>query len=190
MTQKSSTERMWKFQAARRGLHYPRHFVFSSKQKKAVLEEATKSAKAKEEAFEQSRKAFVHSTLALASEQARVARLLEGELVDLAVHIASAIIGSFEHEELAPRLAKEALSLLPCCKTATLRASPDAYQAIVGSHGERFQHEGVDVRVQLDHQMDDPGCVVETSENRIDARIRERLRMVARAIHEERASDV
>lgn len=153
----------------------------------ALVEAEAASAQAKAE-LDRARERFVEEAAALAVERAKIARLVEGELVDLAVMIAETIVESVDDDELPVALAREALRLLPGTESATLRAGAGAYEAILGELGEHFEHEGVRVRVHADPTLEGPGCIVESAEVRIDGTIRERLAAVADAIHGERES--
>ena len=138
--------------------------------------------------MELAREHFVQEAASLAVERAKIARIVEGELVDLAVMIAQTIVESIDDDELPLALAREALRLLPGTESATLRAGAGAYEAILGELGEQFEFEGVRVRVHADPTIEGAGCIVETPEVRIDGSIQERLAAVAQAIHDERAS--
>lgn len=154
----------------------------------AALREACNAAQQEREALEEARQEFVEEAANLAAERRHVAWSLEGELIDLAVAMAEALVGSIEDPSLAPRLAKEALACLPEADEATLRVGSTAFEAICDRHGATFTHEGTKVTLRLDDTLRGPGCLVESREAQVDARIHERLMLAARAMHEERAA--
>ena len=151
----------------------------------ALVEAEAATAEVRAE-MERARALFVEEAAALAVERAKIARIVEGELIELALMIAETIVESVDDDALPVALAREALRLLPGTENATLRAGAGAYEAILGELGEQFEHEGVRVRVHADPNLEVAGCIVETSEMRIDGSIRERLAAIARAIEEER----
>lgn len=155
---------------------------------RAALVEAEAAIAQMKAEMELAREHFVEEAAALAVERAKIAQLVEAELVDLAVMIAETIVESIDDDALPIALAREALRLLPGTENAVLRAGAGAYEAILGELGEQFEHEGVQVRVHADPSIEGAGCIVETSEVRIDGTIRERLASVAAAIHDERES--
>lgn len=155
---------------------------------RAALVEAEAAAAASVAEMESARARFAEEAAALAVERARIARLVEGELIELAMMIAETIVHSVDDDALPVALAKEALRLLPGTEHAVLRAGAGAYEAILAEFGEQFEHDGVVVRVHADPSIEGAGCIVETSEVRIDGTVRERLAAVARAIHDERAA--
>lgn len=148
--------------------------------------EAEAAAAAAQAEMQAARARFVEDAAALAVERAKIARMVEGELVELAILIAETIVDSVDDDELPVRLAKEALRLLPGTESATIRAGAGAYEAILGELGEQFEYDGVAIRLHADPGIEGAGCIVESSEVRIDGSIRERLAAVARAIREER----
>jgi len=154
---------------------------------RAALREAIAATQREREELEAERARFAEAAAALATERARLARVLEGELIDLAVLMAEAIVGTIDDDELPVRIAREGLALLPGCQRATLRAGSGAYEAIVAEFGVSFERDGVRIRVEADDALEGPGCLLEAPEVRIDARVRERLAMAGRAMHELRA---
>ncbi len=156
---------------------------------RALLEEARAATERERAELDEMRRAYAEAAAGLAVERARQAKLLEGEMADLAVVIAEALVGTFDASVLAPRLAREVLTMLPETERATLRVSAAAAAAITEAFGETFVHDGVAVRVRLDPTMQDIGCVLDTEQVRIDGRLSERLAMVGRAIHDARADE-
>ncbi len=154
---------------------------------RAALREAIAATQQEREELATERTRFAEAVVALATERARLARVMEGELIDLAVLMAEAIVGSIDDDELPVRIAREALALLPGCRRATLRAGSGAYEAIVAAFGVSFERDGVEIHVEADDSLEGPGCVLEAPQARIDARVRERLTMAGRAMHEMRA---
>ena len=112
----------------------------------------------------------------------------EAQLVELAVKIAAAIV---EREieidpEVHGRLAHAALSCLGDADKATLRCSNLAYDAVVeslGGHAVEIDH--VHVQVIRDTALTGFGCVVETPDTRVDARVQARLDEVLTALRDE-----
>jgi vacuolar-type H+-ATPase subunit E/Vma4 len=133
--------------------------------------------------------AFANAALELAIARAATLAVLEGQLLDLAVEIASAII---EHEvestpELHAALARAALGSLGDSTHVTLRTSPDGFATICASlGGEEIDVRGVRVQVVADPSIPGLGCVVDGDSVRVDATVSERLRAVRRAFEDER----
>jgi hypothetical protein len=133
--------------------------------------------------------AFANAAIELGIARAATLAVLEGQLLDLAVEIAAAVIERAvdESPELHTALARAALASLGDCSHVTLRTSPDAYQTICRSFGgEEFKVRGVQVSVLSDTSIPGLGCVVDGENVRIDATVSERLRAVRRAFEEER----
>lgn len=112
----------------------------------------------------------------------------ETQLVELAVAIASAIV---EREiaidpDVHGRLAQAALACLGPSDKATLRASKEAFDAIVATYGgHNVEIDGVQVQVICDNSINGYGCVVENSDARIDARVQSRLQEVLSSLRDE-----
>lgn len=133
--------------------------------------------------------AFAQATVEMAAARAKAAGELEAPLLDLAVEIAQALI---EREmttdpHVHKTLARTALATLGDLKTAKLRASREAFTAIVDAfHGTNIEVEGIMVQVTLDPALEGLGCVAENENARVDGRLQERLRAVSRTLQEER----
>jgi hypothetical protein len=133
--------------------------------------------------------AYANAAVELAIARAATLAVLEGQLLDLAVEIASAII---EREvESAPQLhaalARAALGSLGDSTHVTLRTSPDGFATICASlGGEEIDVRGVRVQVVADVSIPGLGCVVDGDSVRVDATVSERLRAVRRAFEDER----
>lgn len=155
---------------------------------RAALQQAVAASQEERQALEQERRQFAEAAVALAVERARVAHVMEGELIDLSVLVAEAIIGTVDDDDLPVRIAREALGMLPQCSKVTLRAGAGAFESILANFGESFTRDGVVIRVVAAPELEGPGCILEAPEARVDARIRERLEMAARAMHEARAA--
>jgi flagellar biosynthesis/type III secretory pathway protein FliH len=133
--------------------------------------------------------AFAAAAIELAIARAAALASVEGQLLDLAIEIASALI---EHEVerdplLHSTLAHAALRTLGDCARATLRTSPDAFFAISESMGgERVDVGGVRVEIVSDASIPGLGCIVDAEHVRVDATVVERLRAVRIAFEDDR----
>jgi flagellar biosynthesis/type III secretory pathway protein FliH len=133
--------------------------------------------------------AFANAAIELAIARAATLTVLEDQLLDLAIEVASALI---EREleaapELHAALAKAALGSLGDCHQVTLRTSPDGFETICAAlGGEEIDVRGVHVQIIADPTIPGLGCVVDGDNVRIDATVSERLRAVRRAFAEER----
>jgi hypothetical protein len=132
---------------------------------------------------------FAGAALELAIARGAALSELEGQLLDLSIEIASALI---EREverapELHAALARAALASLGDSTQVTLRTSPEAFSAICGAiGGERTEQRGVRIQVVSDPNIPGLGCVVDGDNVRVDATVSERLRAVRRAFEDER----
>lgn len=141
------------------------------------------------EFLREQREAFANAAVELGIARAATLSVLEGQLLDLAIEIASALIErEIEREpELHGTLARAALSSLGDSERVMLRTSPDAYEAICQTlGGSEVTTRGVHVQVHADATIPGLGCVVDGDNVRIDATVAERLRAVRRAFEEER----
>jgi hypothetical protein len=133
--------------------------------------------------------AFANAAIELAIARAATITVLEDQLLDLAIEVASALV---ERElEAAPELhvalARAALASLGDCSQVTLRTSHDGYQTICAAFGgEEVEVRGVRVHVVADESIPGLGCVLDGENVRVDATVSERLRAVRRAFAEER----
>jgi hypothetical protein len=133
--------------------------------------------------------AFANAAVELAIARAATITVLEDQLLDLAIEVASALV---EREleaapELHAALARAALASLGDCSHVTLRTSHDGYQTICSAFGgEEVDVRGVRVHVIADDTIPGLGCVLDGENVRVDATVSERLRAVRRAFAEER----
>jgi hypothetical protein len=133
--------------------------------------------------------AFANAAIELAIARAATLAVLEGQLLDLSVEIAAAVIEREVEQapELHAALARAALGSLGDAGHVTLRTSPDGYETICAAlGGEEVDVRGVRVHVLADDTLPGLGCVVDGENVRIDATVSERLRAVRRAFEEER----
>lgn len=141
------------------------------------------------ELLHEQREAFTNAAIELAIARAATLSVLEGQLLDLAIDIASSLIErEVEREpELHGTLARAALSSLGDSERVTLRTSADGYAAICEDlGGPEATVRGVHIQVVADDTIPGLGCVVDGEHVRIDATVAERLRAVRRAFEEER----
>jgi hypothetical protein len=132
---------------------------------------------------------FANAAIELAAARAAALAGLEGELLDLSIEIASAIIEREVTREpaLHAALSRAALGSLGDATQVTLRTSPEAFNTIVASlGGEHTEVRGVRINVLADINIPGLGCVVDGDNVRIDATVSERLRAVRNAFEEER----
>jgi hypothetical protein len=127
--------------------------------------------------------------------RARRALLAEAEqsLLELAVCIAEALVERElrDDPELHRTLVRAALAPLEDQRPTAVRASRDAFGAIVDAFGApAVDVDGVVVSILLDPSLDGMGVVVDGAGMRVDGRVGERLRAVARALEDERRRTV
>ncbi len=133
--------------------------------------------------------AYASAAIELAIARAATLAVLEGQLLDLAIEVAEAIIDKevSAEPELHAALARAALQSLGDAKHVTLRTSPDGFEAIAGAFGgDDIETQGVRVHIVADPTLPGLGCVVDGDSVRVDATVNERLRAVRRAFEEER----
>jgi flagellar biosynthesis/type III secretory pathway protein FliH len=141
------------------------------------------------ELLQEQREAFTHAALELSIARAATMTELEGQLLDLSIEIASALIErEIEHDPtLHSTLARAALASLGDAERVTLSTSTNAYEAICQTlGGPEATISGVHVTVHADESIPGLGCVVDGQNVRIDATVAERLRAVRRAFEDER----
>jgi Flagellar assembly protein FliH len=133
--------------------------------------------------------AFRDAAVELAVARAAAINALEGQLLDLAIEIAAALI---EREvsvspDLQGALARAALASLGDSTHVTMRTSPEAYESICAAlGGKETIARGVHVEVIADEALPGLGCIVDGDSVRIDATVSERLRAVRRAFEDDR----
>jgi hypothetical protein len=135
------------------------------------------------------REAFTNAALELAIARAATLSVLEGQLLDLSIEIATSLIerAVLKEPELHATLARAALASLGDSDKVTLRTSPDGFEAICQSlGGPETTLSGVHVLVHADDTIPGLGCIVDGANVRIDATVVERLRAVRRAFEDER----
>ncbi|MBI2893695.1 MAG: hypothetical protein HYY06_09100 [Deltaproteobacteria bacterium] len=133
--------------------------------------------------------AFARAAAELGAARAQVLSSVEGQLLELAVAIASSVIDrEIEVDpELHGSLARAALATLGSAPGARLRASRDAHAAIVAVFGSpTVTMDGLTVQVTMDPALEGLGCIAENEHTRVDGRIGERLRAVLRSLEDER----
>ena len=133
--------------------------------------------------------AFAKAAIELAAAREVALAEIEHQLLTLAVSIAQSIIErEVEHNpELYAALARTALKTIHDPNGSTLRASREAYAAILDVFNEpMITYDNARVRVELDPTLEGLGVVAENAHVRVDGRVSERLRMVLRAMDDER----
>ena len=132
---------------------------------------------------------YANAAIELAIARAATIAVLEGQLLDLSIEIASAIIERAVEAspQLHVALAKAALGSLGDSSQVTLRTSPDGFATICSTlGGEEIDVRGVRVQIVSDPSIPGLGCIVDGDSVRVDATVSERLRAVRRAFEEER----
>ncbi len=138
-------------------------------------------------------KAFADAAVELAIARSSTLEAVEGQLLDLSLEIAKAVI---EREvEFAPELhsvlVRAALKALGDTTRITLRTSEEAFVAITKVFGgESVDVRGVHVQIIADASLPGLGCIVDGEHVRVDATVAERLRTVRRAFEDERRRKV
>lgn len=133
--------------------------------------------------------AFASAAIELSIARAATLAVLEGQLLDLSIEVAEALIE--KEVEMDPTLhaalARAALQSLGDSTNVTLRTSPDGFEAIASAlGGADVEVRGVRVQIVSDPTIPGLGCVVDGDNVRVDASVSERLRAVRRAFEEER----
>lgn len=132
--------------------------------------------------------AYANAALELASLRARVLANAEGQLLELAVAIAEAIIERAIERDPAVHgaLARAAVAALGDTSHAKLRVSRAAFKAISQVHGEAaVDVDGVRVELTLDNSLEGLSVIAEAGASRVDGRVSERLGAVLRALEAE-----
>jgi vacuolar-type H+-ATPase subunit E/Vma4 len=133
--------------------------------------------------------AFASAAIELSIARAATLAVLEGQLLDLSIEVAEALIEREVEADpmLHAALARAALQSLGDSTNVSLRTSPDGYESIVAAlGGADVEVRGVRVHVISDPTIPGLGCVVDGDSVRVDASVSERLRAVRRAFEEER----
>jgi vacuolar-type H+-ATPase subunit E/Vma4 len=133
--------------------------------------------------------AFASAAIELSIARAATLAVLEGQLLDLAVEVAEAIIEKEVSADttLHAALARAALQSLGDAKHVILRTSQEGFEAITAAFdGDEVDLRGVRVQIVSDPAIPGLGCVVDGDNVRVDATVNERLRAVRRAFEEER----
>jgi flagellar biosynthesis/type III secretory pathway protein FliH len=133
--------------------------------------------------------AFASAAIELAIARSATMAVLEGQLLDLSIEVAEALIEKEVENDpkLHAALARAALQSLGDSTNVTLRTSPEGYEAIAAAlGGADVEVRGVRVQIVADSTIPGLGCVVDGDNVRVDASVSERLRAVRRAFEEER----
>lgn len=133
--------------------------------------------------------AFASAAIELAIARAATLAVLEGQLLDLSIEVAEALIEKEVEADpmLHVALVRAAMQSLGDSTSVTLRTSPDGFEAIVAAlGGTDIEMRGVRVHIASDSTIPGLGCVVDGDSVRVDASVSERLRAVRRAFEEER----
>lgn len=145
----------------------------------------------RDEAREMTRQ-FAEQTAELAVARREAILDLDARVVELAMVVAESLVGQTvgRDHELALRFVREALAELTDAPRAIVRAAPNAAAALFDVlGGDRGELEGVRIDLKRDPALEGFDCVVETPSQRIDARVRERLDAIGRALFAEVAAE-
>jgi hypothetical protein len=143
----------------------------------------------RDDALQEHIQAFASAAIELSIARAANLAVLEGQLLDLAIEVAEALIEKEVEADpsLHSALARAALQSIGDASHVTLRTSADGFSAIVAAlGGDDVEVRGVRVQVIADSSIPGLGCVVDGESVRVDATVAERLRAVRRAFEEER----
>jgi hypothetical protein len=125
------------------------------------------------------------ATEALGVARAEIIAHAEGELVELAVEIARAILGSEleARPELHRSLVRAALEVLGTEATPRVRLSPEAFDAILTSTGSRaIDAQGQRIELEPDPTLRGAGAVLEAGSASVDGMLDTRLERVRAAL--------
>lgn len=132
---------------------------------------------------------FATAAADLAVARQEALSTVEGELLELAIHIAQAIVEQeiVERPELHMALARAAIDSIEQETTAVLRAGTTA-AAVLRDHfgADEFEVNGIRLRLVEESSLSELGCLIDTSSSRIDGRLSQRLASVRRAFDAER----
>jgi flagellar biosynthesis/type III secretory pathway protein FliH len=143
----------------------------------------------RDDAMTEAIQAFASAAIELAIARAATMAVLEGQLLDLSIEVAEALIEREVEADplLHGALARAALQSLGNATNVMLRTSADGFEAIVAAlGGADVEVRGVRVQIISDPAIPGLGCVVDGDNVRVDASVGERLRAVRRAFEEER----
>jgi hypothetical protein len=133
--------------------------------------------------------AFAEAVTELAIARSSVLAAVEGDLLDLSLKIAEAIIESEveQNTELHTVLVRAALRSLGDCSHVRMRTSQETFGALVEHMGSAtFEMNGIAVELVADSTIPGLGCVIDEEHARVDATVAERLRSVRIAFEDER----
>jgi flagellar biosynthesis/type III secretory pathway protein FliH len=156
---------------------------------RAALAREREAVEAERRALEADRARFAEAARELATACERARADAEEPLLELAVEIAGAIVHEALERDpaLHPRLARAALRTLGAMDDTELRASPEAYEALVEALGEpEIRHGGAAVAIVRDESLEGLGCVARAGRARVDAQVDGRLAAVREALVHER----
>jgi hypothetical protein len=133
--------------------------------------------------------AFAEAVTELAIARSSVLAAVEGDLLDLSLRIAEAIIEGQVAQDPALHvvLVRAALRSLGDCSHVRIRTSHESFGALV-QHlgGSSFELNGIAVELVADSSIPGLGCVIDEEHARVDATVGERLRSVRIAFEDER----
>jgi flagellar assembly protein FliH len=133
--------------------------------------------------------AFSQAAMQLAAARAAALTFAEGQLLDLAIAIATVIVEKEleQNPELYRSLVQMAIRALGATEPVVLRASKDSFETILKVFGNEVIHiDGIEIRITLDLAIEGLGCVAESADRRVDATLVGRLRAIRRAFEDER----
>jgi hypothetical protein len=133
--------------------------------------------------------AFAEAVTELAIARSSVLAAVEGDLLDLSLRIAEAIIEGQVAQDPALHLVlvRAALRSLGECSHVRIRTSHEAFGALVQHMGgAKFELNGIAVELVADPSIPGLGCVIDEEHARVDATVGERLRSVRIAFEDER----
>jgi len=133
--------------------------------------------------------AFAEAVTELAIARSSVLAAVEGDLLDLSLRIAEAMIEGQVAQDPALHLVlvRAALRSLGDCSHVRIRTSHEAFGALVQHMGgAKFELNGIAVELVADPSIPGLGCVIDEEHARVDATVGERLRSVRIAFEDER----
>ena len=142
-------------------------------------------AAAREAGMEEASEEIQDRLFAIADASANALARTEERIVDMAVHIARRIIGSFDETEIATRVAKKSLMLSAHSGFIRLRVAPGAVESL----RERLDAilpttmASTSIEVIGDGRVRGGGCIMETDAGLIDATIDSQIAAIERGLH-------